>query len=130
VSAGLSIVTWDEDVVVGFHTTHAHFSDWERSGTDAHIDSAIEAARDVLAERLVVASWYSRGRLVVSQFREPDGALDGFRRSQLGGSTWLGRRRFPRTGWLPHDLGLLVRGVESTVRSWRGTYDIGAAARD
>gem|GEM_PF-5555384 len=128
--AGLSIYTWNEDVVVGFHTHHAHFSDWDRGGTEDHIDAALEAAGDILAERLVVVSWYSRRELVVTNFREPEDAVVERRRSQQGRSTWLERRRFPRIGWLPYDLRLLVWGVESTVRSWRATYDAGSVQRD
>ena len=128
--AGLSIYTWNEDVLVGFHTHHAHFSDWDRAGTDNHIDAALEAAVDILAERLVVVSWYSRGEPVMTDLRAPGDALVERRRSQQGRSTWLERRRFPRIGWLPYDLGLLIWGVESTVRSWRATYDTGSAQRD
>ncbi|HJR94362.1 MAG TPA: hypothetical protein VJ807_02940 [Gaiellaceae bacterium] len=43
VDAGLSIYTSEEDVLVGFHTHHAHFSDWDRGGAEDHIDAALEA---------------------------------------------------------------------------------------
>ena len=127
--AGLWIHTWNEDVVVGFHTHHSHFSDWEQSGTDDHIAVALETMDDILAERLVVVSWYSRDSSSRPSSGEPRMQDDELRRSRQGVKGWLRRRRFPRTGWLPYDLGLLARGVESTVRSWRSSYDTGSARR-
>ena len=113
VEAGLWIGTWNEDVIVGFHTHHAHFSDWERSGTDDHIETAIDAARDVLAERLVVVSRYTRvplrgsGWLAGSTYWDrPEGALAERRRSERSIRSRLGLR-------------------EVTLRSWDGSYDAG-----
>ena len=54
VDAGLSVFTSNEDVVVAFHTHHAHFSDWSQTGSDDHIQEAMQAAYDVIAERWIV----------------------------------------------------------------------------
>ena len=60
----------EHDVIVGFHTQHAHFGPWEEySDQEARIDAILAAldegiatARAFLAERMVVITWYSRAR--------------------------------------------------------------------
>ena len=115
VDAGLSIVTWNEDVVVAFHTHHVHYSDWYGTGTDDHIDAAIDGARRVLAEQLVAVSWYRRGELSGSCWEVPEDAPTK-QRSMIanGNDGWLQRRR----------------ARHGTIRSWNGTYDSDSTERD
>ena len=131
VDAGLWIKTWNEDVVVGFHTHHQHYSDWHGTGTDEHIDAAIKAARSVLAERLVVVSMYRRGKFSRSYWDGPEYALTEFRAMTAKGSKgWLERRRVEHRVNLSGRLQWHVYGVELTLRSWHGTYDSDSTERD
>jgi len=134
VDAGLSIWTWNEDVVVGFHTHHAHFSDWGRSGADDYIEAAIRTANEVLVEKLVVVSWYLRGQPEpdITMFEATAPALAEFQRwSQPTIGGWLRRRVVrPWTGWLPHEVVNRLRRVDVTLRSWEGTYNVGRTQRD
>ena len=131
VDAGLSIRTWNEDVVVGFHTHHDHYSDWYGTGTDEHIDAAIKAARNVVAERLVVVSRYCRGKSLGSYWDGPEYALTEFRATTAKGSKgWLERRRVEHRVNLSGRLRSHVYGVELTLRSWNGTYDSDSTERD
>ena len=145
VDAGLSVFTWNWDVIVAFHRNHAHFSDWHRTGTDEHIHEAMEAAHEVLTERLVAVEWYSRRGLLAGSFYTPENALATLHRSQqaaLRRSQTIRARirrrlglpppRLPRRLWpkVPRSRETLHQWNWSnydrarvTLRSWNGTYD-------
>lgn len=103
---GLWVSTADEELSVGFHTHHSHFTDYEDGNHVAQIEAGVEHAADLLAERVGILSWYRRG---------------GF----AGASSIL----------LPHSGPLRMLGVggplasafagceRMTLRSWFGRFD-------
>jgi len=108
VDAGLSVFTSNGDVVVAFHTHHAHFSDWHRTGSDNHIHEAMHAAHDVIAERWIVVSrywWRWSAAPTTSTWRAPEDAPAAVRPVKV----WARR---------------LCLG-KVTLRSWNGSYDAG-----
>ncbi len=110
VEHGLWVSTADEELSVGFHTHHSHFTDYDDRLNPRQIEAGVQQAADVVAERIGVVSWY-RG--------------DGF-----AGSLWVD---LPHEGPLPgllDGLGLgenlagLFSGCDrATLRSWLGRFD-------
>jgi hypothetical protein len=107
---GLWVSTADEELSVGFHTHHEHFTDDERPLTREHIETGLRQAADILEERVGVVSWY-RGE-----------AFAGSRSVQL-----------PHPGPLPGILDDMGASAEVarifshcdrvTLRSWFGRFD-------
>jgi hypothetical protein len=106
---GLWMSTADEELSVGFHTHHDHFTDYENRLNMAQMEAGIQHAVDIIEERVGVISWYRGGAFAGSRSVElphPDplpGLLDGLgpSGSQLAGifsdcdrvtlCSWLGR---------------------------------------
>jgi hypothetical protein len=108
---GLWVSTADEELTVGFHTHHNHFTDYENPLNEETIHAGIQHAAEILNERAGIVSWYS------------DGAFTGSRSVRL-----------PHAGPLPgllSDLGrteaelaeILPDCDRATLRSWLGLYD-------
>jgi hypothetical protein len=107
---GLWVSTADDELSVGFHTHHDHFTDYEDRLNRGQIEAGLRHAADIIAERVGVVSWY-RG-----------GGFAGSRTVQL-----------PHTGPLPGLLDGLGTGAElagifadcdrATLRSWLGRFD-------
>ena len=116
---GLRLYTWNENVIVSFHTGHWHFADWYGDdGDDAHVNDAIELARGLHDERLLLTSWYRSGRLVHYSYPVSDDPLPSLRTTAAeildGRRAWRLRRR----------LRLPLPSFRVTVRSCSGRYDI------
>jgi hypothetical protein len=112
--SGLWVSTADEELSVGFHTHHGHFTDYESRLNVAPIEAGLRHAADIVEERLGVVSWYRGGALV--------------------GSRSVG---LPHEGPLPGlldglGIGGEFAGISSgcdrvTLRSWLGRFDRGEA---
>jgi hypothetical protein len=55
---GLWVSTADEELSVGFHTHHTHFTDSKNPFNRAQIDAGVQHAADIVDERVGVVSWY------------------------------------------------------------------------
>jgi len=123
--SGLWISTADEELSVGFHTHHNHFTDYENRLTTPQIEAGLQLAADIVEERVGVVSWYGGGKFVASCSVElpHEGSL-------LGG---LGCIRGRVTG-IPSLLdslssaggrlaGILSGCERATLRSWLGRFD-------
>jgi hypothetical protein len=108
---GLWVSTADEELSVGFHTHHSHFTDYADRLNLGQIEAGLQQAVDVVNERAGVVSWY-RG--------------EGF-----AGSRWV---ELPHQGPLPGLLDGLGEGSReladifadcerATLRSWHGWFD-------
>jgi len=64
---GLWVSTADEELSVGFHTHHSHFTDYETCLNREQIESGVRHAADVIEERVGVVSWYRGGKFVGSR---------------------------------------------------------------
>lgn len=58
---GLWVSTADEELLVGFHTHHQHFTDYENRTSRVQIETGLQLAADIIEERTGVVSWY-RGK--------------------------------------------------------------------
>jgi len=132
---GLGIRTSAEQIEISFDTSHADFSDWYGDGTDNHIHEAMEAAHDVIAERLVAIAWYDRQGMAAGTLDTPENALAAFHRSQqaaLRRSQTVTARIKRRLGLpprqLPRNLGGNYDQGRVTLRSWNGSHDADSAA--
>ena len=96
-SAPLWISTADEEITVGFDAYHSHFETWHFESEDMAFREALALARDIVAEKLLVASWWNGEKWSGSQLIE------------LGDEV----KRSDRT---PADACLRIR-------SWTGKYD-------
>ncbi len=100
--------TADEELSVGFHTHHNHYTDYETHLDREQIEAGIQHAADIVEERVGVVSWYRGGGFVGSRSVELPhpgplpGLLENFGpRAQLAGSfadcnrvtlrSWFGR---------------------------------------
>jgi hypothetical protein len=108
--AGLWLSTADEELSVGFHTHHNHFTDYEHRLNREQIEAGLQQASDIIEERIGVVSWYRGSAFAGSRSVElPHPAtLPGF----LEG-----------LGNLPQILSNLADCDRITLRSWLGTYD-------
>ncbi len=108
--SGLWVSTADEELSVGFHSHHIHFTDYEDRVSRGQIDAGIQHAADILAERVGVVSWYCGGSFtgsVTVELPHPDplpNRLDAF-----GSFTGL--------------LGAAPTCDRITLRSWTGRFD-------
>jgi hypothetical protein len=55
------VLTAVEELTVGFHTHHRHFTDYENRTNPNPIIAGLDEAADYLAERIGVLSWYRNG---------------------------------------------------------------------
>lgn len=62
VDDGLWISTEHDELTVGFHTHHAHFSDYDIPKSEDHVRWALEEASAYLEDKLGVVSWYDGQR--------------------------------------------------------------------
>jgi len=93
----LWVSTADEEITVGLHTHHSHFTDYDNRSDPAHIGDALDHVLDLLDERTAIVSWYVGDRFAGSTSQ--DVAADRPTSSLLSGVT------------------------RTTLRSWRGTHD-------
>jgi hypothetical protein len=94
---GLWVSTADEEITVGLHTYHTHFTNYNEGFDAQHIDDALDHVQELLDERTVIVSWYSGERFAGSS--SVDAAVAEAAPSFISGVT------------------------RTTRRSWRGTYD-------
>jgi len=107
---GLWVSTAGEELSVGFHTHHNHFTDYQNRLNTRQIEVGLQHAADIIEERVGVVSWY-RG-----------GGFAGSRSVEL-----------PHEGPLPKLLQGIGIGEElpgifsgcdrATLRSWFGRFD-------
>jgi hypothetical protein len=91
------VSTADEEITVGLHTHHSHFTDYDNHSQSEHIGYALDHVQKLLDERSVIVSWYIGHRFVGSTSQDV-----------------AAERRVTS----------LLRGItRTTLRSWRGTYD-------
>ena len=64
--SGLWVSTADEELSVGFHTHHNHFTDYESPLNREQIEAGIQYAADIVEERAGVVSWYRGDRFAGS----------------------------------------------------------------
>jgi hypothetical protein len=107
---GLWVSTADEELSVGFHTHHNHFTDYETRLNREQIAAGIQHASNIVEERVGVVSWYRSGgfagsRSVELPHPEPlPGLLDGL-------------------GALAELAGRFSDCDRVTLRSWFGRFD-------
>src|SRR5262245_37421776 len=58
---GLWVSTADEELSVGFHTHHDHFTDYGNRLNLEQIQAGVQHAADIIEERVGVVSWYRGG---------------------------------------------------------------------
>ena len=107
---GLWVSTADDELTVGFHTHHRHYSNYEIPLNPEQVDVGIQFADDILEERVGVVSWYRTGEFAGSlsvELPHPGPLLGSF------------------DGFPPgFDVGDIVSGLErATLRSWFGRFD-------
>jgi hypothetical protein len=104
--SGLWVSTADEELTVGFHTHHRHFTDYEERPDLAQIEAGLDYAAAIVKERVGVLSYYRAGRFVGSRSVE-----------------------LPHVGPLPalyEGMGLLGKLAgwdQVSLRSWSGRLD-------
>jgi hypothetical protein len=97
VEHGLYVPTADNELTVGFHTDHCHFTDYETALNPKEIHAGLDYAVEFLRDRRGVVSWYQGARLVhTTTVRLP----------------W--NRPLPR---------LLSECTKGTLRCWSGKFD-------
>ena len=67
---GLWVSTADEELMVGLHTHHSHFTDYHERTHVRQIEAGVTYAADIIAERVGVVSWYRGGRFAGSNVVE------------------------------------------------------------
>jgi len=94
---GLWVSTADEEITVGLHTHHSHFTDYENRSNPEHVSDALDHVQDLLDERSAIVSWYIGDCFAGSTSHEVAAG---------------------------HPTSSLLSGMtRTTLRSWRGTYD-------
>ena len=96
---GLWVSTADQELTVGFHTHHDHFTDFETSLNPEPVEAGLDQAAAYLEDRRGAVSWYQGGRLV--------------------GTTSCD---LPLAGPLPRMFSQF-RVTRGTLRSWSGRFD-------
>lgn len=70
-SAPLWVTTEDDEITVGFDAFHTHFCAWdEATSEEQSFKGALLLARDLMAERVLVASWWFDGKCGGAQLVE------------------------------------------------------------
>jgi hypothetical protein len=104
---GLWVSTADEELSVGFHTYHCHFTDFSDRSDVARIEEGVAHAAHIVAERVGVVTWYRDGEWAGSSCVE---------------LPFPGPLRGLRSGGDPLPDGFA--GCEwATLRSWLGRFD-------
>lgn len=68
VNAPLSISTEDDEITIGFDAFHAHFGAEESTDSNAEsFTKALSLVREIMAERVLVVSWWLDGKWAGSQ---------------------------------------------------------------
>ena len=99
---GLWVSTAAEEITVGLHTHHSHFTDYDNRSNPAHISDALDHVQELLDERTAIVSWYFGDRFAGSTSQDVAAERP--------------------------TCSLLSRVTRTTLRSWRGTYDRDAEA--
>ena len=97
IEQGLWVSTADEEITVGLHTHHSHFTDYDNRFNPQRITDALDHVQELLDERCAIASWYVGDRFAGSTSQKVPTEHPPF--SMLSGVT------------------------RTTLRSWRGTFD-------
>jgi hypothetical protein len=97
IERALWISTANNELTVGFHTDHCHFTDYDNPCNLAVVHQGLDFAVAILKDRCGILSWYQGDRLVHT--------------TQL---------KLPHVGPLPCLLSHCTRG---TLRSWSGKFD-------
>lgn len=97
ITHGLWVSTADEEVTVGLHTHHSHFTDYDDRFNQQHIIDALDYVQDILDDRCVIVSWYIGDRIACTMSQDV---------------TTKHTATPPRPGV-----------TRKTLRSWRGTCD-------
>jgi hypothetical protein len=108
--SGLWISTADEELTVGFHTHHAHFTDYADRTHRAQIEAGLDLAADIVEDRIGVLSYYAGSQFAGSrsvQLPHPGSLPELFEGMGLAGSL-VGASG----GW-----------DRVTLRSWSGQFD-------
>ncbi len=113
----LWVSTADEELSVGFHTHHNHFTDYENRLNREQIEAGLQHAAAIVEERVGVVSWYRNGGFAGSRSVElphPDalpGLVDGL-------------------GAAGAELACIFSDCDRvTLRSWFGRFDRDEARR-
>lgn len=91
--------TADEELSVGFHTHHTHFTDYELRLNPETVAAELDNAAAYLEDRCGVVSWYQEERVVGTTSCE-----------------------LPLSGCLPQMFAQLAL-TRGTLRSWSGRFD-------
>lgn len=67
--------TWDEEITVDFDYYHTHFERWNPEPGDSRHQAALLYVRDLLSERVAVASWWQGRHCKVCGQLEPGESL-------------------------------------------------------
>jgi hypothetical protein len=97
VERGLWISTANNELTVGFHTDHCHFTDYDEPCNRAVVHRGLDFAVAILKDRCGILSWYQGDRLVHTTQIE-----------------------LPHKGPLPR---LLSNCTTGTLRCWSGKFD-------
>ncbi len=99
VTEGLWVSTADQEMTVGFHTYHSHFTDFDRPMNPNLIEAALNQASAYLHEQRGIVTWYKGEQIV--------------------GGTCV---NLPVEGDLPR-MFLQYPITHGTLRSWTGRFD-------
>lgn len=108
--SGLWVSTADEELSVGFHTYHCHFTDYENRFNTDQIEDGLQHAADIVDERVGIVTWYCGDRWAGSRIvaLPHQGPLPGLFRGSA------------REAELAPTFGVCDR---ATLRSWHGRFD-------
>jgi hypothetical protein len=108
--SGLWISTADEELTVGFHTHHNHFTDYDDLNNTCQIKAGLQHAADIIEECVGVVSWYRGGQFAGSRTVElpHEGPLPGL---------------FDGLGIGAELVGNFSDCSRATLRSWLGHFD-------
>jgi hypothetical protein len=71
----LRISTYDDEITVDFDYYHSHFERWNAEPGDSRHQSALIYVRDLMAERVIVGSWWQGSHCKVCAQLVPGAAL-------------------------------------------------------
>jgi hypothetical protein len=96
---GLWVSTAEEELSIGFHTHHSHFTDYDTRLNPEQVEAGLDHAVAFLEDRCGVVSWYHGDQLIVTTSCE-----------------------LPLAGSLPRMFSQLAV-TRGTLRSWSGRFD-------
>jgi hypothetical protein len=108
--SGLWVSTAGEELSVGFHTHHGHFTDHEDRTNRAQIDAGLDYAPAIIEDRVGVLSYYSGGKFSGSRSVDlpPPGTLP---------------KLYEGMGLVGKLEGFFRDWDRVTLRSWSGRFD-------